>query len=401
MPIFRFLLASRALRLLLVGCAVAALLDACSKSDDLPAVGHVRLDTSKPVTVAAGETALLLNGPIGLRWSAAITAGEEWLSFSASEMLAAKSGSIDRSGDIPLWIVYYANRTPNERRGRIEFTFEGAEPVLFDLVQEGTSPDERRDVYTGGQWQAWPEIPARAESSAYTYVTHTAQLDGRTARNYTLCYDAAVKGAWWVAYPLHAVHTGSGRVDSWQFDPQIPTADQPDLSKSYGGSYDRGHQLPNADRSANSTMQAQTFYYSNMTPQYYQLNQGPWAKLEGLVRDWICSDTLYVVTGASWKNSRVTTTDGAGNVCLVPTYYYKVVARTVKGNTGRRLADCAAEEIQTIGFWVANQQTSASPGAWVRSVAEIEAEVGFSFFPTLPPAVKQQKNPARWGGLND
>ena len=400
MTMFRILHASRAARLLLVCCA-AATLAACSKSDDLPVGGSVRLDTSKPVTVTAGETALILNGPIGLRWSAAITVGEEWLSFSASKMEAAAAGSIDRSGDIPLWIVYYANRTQSERRGRIEFTFEGASPVVFDLVQESPSPEERRDVYTGGQWQVWPEIPERAENAAYTYVTHTAQLEGRTARNYTLCYDAEVKGAWWVAYPLHNVHTGAGRVESWQYDPQIPTADQPNLSKSYGGSYDRGHQIPNADRSANSTMQAQTFYYSNMTPQYYQLNQNSWAKLEGLVRNWVCSDTLYVVTGASWKNSRVTTTDGAGNTCLVPTYYYKVVARTVKGDTGRRLADCTVDEIQTIGFWVANQQTSTSPRAWVRSVAEIEAEVGFTFFPTLPAAVKQKNDPSHWRGLND
>ena len=51
----------------------------------------------------------------------------------------------------------------------------------------------------------------------------------------------------------------------------------------------------------------------------------------------------------------------------------------------------------SIGFWVENKSGQGEAAQWTRSVAEIEQLTGFEFFPTLPAAVKQQKNPAQWG----
>ena len=223
------------------------------------------------------------------------------------------------------------------------------------------------------------------------------------ARNYTLCLDKTKYAAWWVAYPLHSSYTGSGRVETWAYDPKIAAEYQANLTRSYpAANYDRGHQIPNADRSGNATMQAQTFYFSNMTPQNSSLNQHPWADLEKMARDhWMCSDTLYVVTGAYWNpGSTLTTADRDGKLCPVPNYYFKVFVRTVKGNirqAGDKLGDYSAGQLKSIGFWVANEGGQGEAKSWVKSVKEIEELTKFEFFPTLPAEVKEKTDAASWG----
>ena len=160
--------------------------------------------------------------------------------------------------------------------------------------------------------------------------------------------------------------------------------------------------IPNADRSGNAMMQAQTFYFSNMTPQNYSLNQNPWAALEKMARDnWMCSDTLYVVTGAYWNpGSTFATPDIDGKQCPVPNYYFKVFVRTVKGNVrqaGDRLGDYPADQLKSIGFWVENAGGQGTARSWVKSVSEVENLTGFEFFPSVPAAVKAQKDAASWG----
>lgn len=260
---------------------------------------------------------------------------------------------------------------------------------------------------------AWPELPLCPEKTDWHYVTHYCMVknvtEGREVkgRNYTMCFDATKRGAWWVAYPLHQVHLGKGRPDPdpWSFDPELSSTWQADLARgSYNGAYDRGHQIPNADRNADLTpggMCYQTFYASNATPQASKLNQGEWGELEKKVRSWVCSDTLYVVTGAYWNpDSSKKTTDKSGNSCPIPDYYFKVVVRTTAGNVrqqGDLLGDYKADQLKAIGFLVANADGQGKAKDWVKSIAEIEHFTGFTFFPSLPEAVKQQKNAAAWG----
>ncbi len=277
-------------------------------------------------------------------------------------------------------------------------------------------PDENPVVPPSQEIQgnaAWPELPVCTEHTNYHYVTHYCNVRNEQTgtsfrgRNYTMCFDATKRGAWWVAYPLHKVHLGSGRPDPdpWAYDPELSATWQANLSRgSYVGDYDRGHQIPNADRNADLTaggMCYQTFYASNSTPQASNLNQQGWARLEAKVRDWVCSDTLYVVTGAYWNpDNTKTTIDKVGNTCPIPDSYFKVLVRTTAGNirqTGDLLGDYKAEQLKSIGFWVANAGGQGEAKSWVKSVAEIEKQTGFTFFPTLPESVKQQKDAAAWG----
>ncbi len=276
-------------------------------------------------------------------------------------------------------------------------------------VQQGRNDTE---VRVDSRSEAWPELPLRIENEHYTYVTHYCTVRNQRdscdfqGRNYTMCFDRTKRGAWWVAYPLHETYlcTGRPKRDPWAYDPAFSSSWQADLSHgSYIGGYDRGHQIPNADRNADLSpggMCYQTFYASNSTPQANMLNRRSWARLEAKVRGWVCADTLYVVTGAYWCPDSVQTTDKGGNVCAVPDYYFKVVARTVRGDIrqeGDRLGSFAPAQLKSIGFWVANVGEPGELKAWVRSVAEIEASTGFTFFPTLPESVKRQKEASSWG----
>ena len=71
--------------------------------------------------------------------------------------------------------------------------------------------------------------------------------------------------------------------------------------------------------------------------------------------------------------------------------------RTRDGATGKRIADCKASELKAIGFWVANENGQQLGRQLCRSVAEIEKETGFTFFPDADTSVKAQNSPEQWG----
>ncbi|MDE7068918.1 MAG: DNA/RNA non-specific endonuclease [Alistipes sp.] len=378
---------------------------ACGDDDGSASAGSAVWRGSSSVGEAEGSAAIQITGPLGAAWEAEIESDARWCSFRINDPDARTAqGTVSPSAiDNILDIYYTQNDSSQERTARISFRFVGGEPQTLILRQHTSSATD--DPYVEGHARAWAELPARAESAGYVYVSHFASLGGRSVRNYSYCYDPALHVARWVAYPLHAVYRGTvDRTNEFAYDPKIDYSWQPDLgSGSYRGSYDRGHQLPSADRTATRDLNLQTFYATNMTPQLDRLNQDMWARLETKVRNQMCSDTLYVVTGCYYASTTTTTTDRNGLVCPVPTNYFKVLLRTRNGQTGKRIADCSADELKSIGFWVDQRSYGdiEPPASVCRSVAEIEELTGFTFFPNLSEAaaeaVKSQNAPAQWG----
>lgn len=258
-------------------------------------------------------------------------------------------------------------------------------------------------------YRDWAELPlCNDRGSNFQYVSHGGiSVGGKSnQRNYTMCFDKANKAAIWVAYPIHSNHIGdSGRTEKWAYDPKIATQYQ--MHRDYTGkSYDRGHQLPSGSRTGSKEMNYATFYFSNMTPQASQFNQGVWNNLEQKVRKNICSDTLYVVTGALFKGNNDSsvgdsTTDDNGDVCPVPSHYFKVLLRTKSGSTGKAIKNItSASDVKAIAILMKHKSSSTLQNSDFISVKELEEFSGITFFPILNDAieadVKNQCSRSSW-----
>lgn len=260
----------------------------------------------------------------------------------------------------------------------------------------GTGASEKSD-----ETITWMELPsASSVDSGRRVVTHTAMMEGRTQRNYTILYDESLYAALWVAYPLCASHTSTGREEAWGYDPHIPKDSQTSVKTGYGASeptanypknfYARGHQIPNADRSGVPEMMAQTYYSTNMTPQLQNgFNGNIWAKLEDAVRMEIpVGDTIYVVTGAVFEkcgvDEKIKTIQNKNDskTLPVPNYYWKALLK-VKRVEGQ-VMDASA-----IGFWLPHDDLKGhSYVDYAVSVDQIETWTGFDLFPSLPNAIE-------------
>lgn len=246
---------------------------------------------------------------------------------------------------------------------------------------------------------SWAELPKMIASDRYKYITHMTTIKSKQVRSYSMMYDPQEGLSYWVAYPLCPLYRGgSGRTEKWTYDPKVSSSLQPNYSGGVSG-YDRGHQIPSADRTSDKPSNYQTFYYTNMTLQLSRLNQDKWAKLEGQVRTWAEAsncDTLYVVTGAILKtvgkDENVKHVNVRGKNVAVPNYYYKALLRLKKSG-----------QYDAIGFWYEHRSygNSAANAAETKSIDEIEAITGFDFFSALPQQVQSTVEstwrPSDWG----
>jgi len=192
-------------------------------------------------------------------------------------------------------------------------------------------------------------------------ITHTG---------YSILYNETHEQANWVAYDLTKEETNKlfERTDKFISDPKVKTGTA--SNKDYEGSgYDRGHLAPASDMGWSSTTMAESFFYSNISPQTPSFNRGIWKKLEELVRTWaIENNTVYVVTGPVLTNGLQTI---GPNKVTVPNYYYKVVL------------DYRESNIKGIGFILPNNGSKEQLQYYAVSIDSVEKVTGIDFFPLL------------------
>ena len=246
-------------------------------------------------------------------------------------------------------------------------------------------------------WLELPSVPAGTD-----FFTHSMTIGSVKTRNYSFIWDYDNLVAPWVAYPLSRWNVGTGsRSDAWGLDPLLDEDKQPVLhfrgySVGNSGRYDRGHQLPSADRPNIGTdpkknPNAMTFYGTNMTPQLNGFNGGIWANLEGKVRSWAKgSDTLYVVTGCVVDYPKGETVkyalDNNGKKVTVPTGYYKVVLRYMKNST------VGYSGYSACAVWLDHKvySTKTIDSSYSMSVDDLEKRLNIDFFVNLPAKVGEE-----------
>ena len=266
----------------------------------------------------------------------------------------------------------------------------GTYPVLYECVSETVSPEG--PVINGTP--KWLELPETKDNDGLDFYYQTQITAGKSIRSWSYDYDAKAYLSHWVAYPLNKALIGSGkRTDQWALDPKVPASKQPVLYTTFktndGKKYDRGHQIPSADR-LDYDANVKTFYFTNMTPQHPDLNQASWADLETRVREWSNSfDTLYVVTGCSIKGSTLYAIDNDGKQVTVPTGYYKALLGYKKsGSVGN-----SSQNGGYIGcaFWFDHEPYSGDFMKKAISISELEEKVGVNFFVNLPSVIDAEK----------
>ena len=243
----------------------------------------------------------------------------------------------------------------------------------------------------------WTETPTITPQQLkdYKYISHYFTDNGKQVRSYSMLFDTQQKIAHWVAYPLCNYYTTKGveRTNAWAYDPSLSSEEQATMKRGLNG-YDRGHQIPSADRVVTREANEQTFYYTNMTAQIGKgMNQNIWQKLETAVRGWSSNiDTLYVVTGAmptTPENTTITyTQDNNGKQIAVPKYYFKALCRINR----------ATGEAYTIAFKLENKAYPNNEPYMnhTLSVAELERMTGFVFFPMIREQYKQTYDKNKW-----
>ena len=375
----------------------------CEKNDGrIESQAYINTETVKG---DSKNCAVVLRAEQGTSYQITIqSVGDDWAHFSdGSNQIEGVMDSTDK-----VVYIYFSKNDSGESREAnvyVDFSYGGTFSLFFTQESYDSSIAFSRE---------WAELPLCKKENNYIFNTHYGKLGLKdNARNYTYCFDPEVRASLWVAYPLHSSHMsgeGNRNYSSFGYDPDVDNEVQANLTKSYNGWYDRGHQLPAADRKCSQQMMDQTFYATNMTPQQYSFNQNKWGVLEGRVRNMSCNDTLYVVTGAYFDGLHHSSIDGAttdrfGNQCPTPTHYYKALLRTKKGNTGKRIDEITdPNQLRVIVFWMEHKNTgedTSITSADCITVAELEQKTGFTFFPMIDDSIEQKVKgtavPSEWG----
>lgn len=302
------------------------------------------------------------------------------------------SGSLSGEGNKNLVLNFKENTGSASRTVKITAA-SARTSSSCSITQQGTglNPDKAG---------AWMELPA-LDNSSLMFFTHPMTINGTKVRNYSFGWDRNNLLARWVAYPLNSWTIGSGTrhfqgTSFWAntLDPKLPRTYQPVTENPWGGSYQRGHQCPSADRLL-SAPNFETFYGTNMTAQNGQLNEGAWAVLEGNVRTWakaLGADTLYVCTGCVPGSSK--TTDNDGKKVTVPAGYFKALL-AYRRSGGDGFVTTGKGYYASIAFYFENKDYSDTQDAVMAqsmTVTALEKKTGINFFSNLSTLVGQSSN---------
>lgn len=198
--------------------------------------------------------------------------------------------------------------------------------------------------------------------------------------SYALSNNRETKFADWVAYRLTPQEV-SGTVDlnrTWRADPWLAEDEtlEPSGPDDYKGAskaegYQRGHQAPLASFKGSHAAR-ELNYFSNITPQFADLNAGPWARLEELVRDYVRRwETVWVMTGPLYE-SPMPPLPSADETHTVPSGYWKIIVDWDGGDV-------------SVAAFIMTQDVArnAAVRSFTVSVSEVEERSGLSFFEEL------------------
>lgn len=288
----------------------------------------------------------------------------------------------------------------------VDYLYQQIEKI--DYAQDGNDNANWKAFGWTDYPEAWRlEYPHLHDNVSPTADAEKSQIIVKRTNDYgitfSLEWDNSLVANRWTCYQLHAGNTLSGadRNDDFKADPEVAVSPTLDDYKTSG--FSRGHLCPSADRQCSVEQNKQTFYLTNMQPQYQSHNGGLWSRLETLVRDFATNDdytalhcdTMYIVKAATItdkvtvNNEKV---DGiyaercVGNAShthelIVPKFFYMALLHYNKEN----------DTYHSIAFWtnhINEVQSVKNLADYAISIKELERRTGIDFFCNLPDVIE-------------
>lgn len=199
-------------------------------------------------------------------------------------------------------------------------------------------------------------------------------------RGYALGWDKERRVPRWVAYRLKKEDLTNQFPRDNSFKRDFAVSNSPDEYDYAGTDFDRGHMAPANDMEYDLRIMRDSFYMSNMCPQYFHVNRGVWKGVEGFVRRAAMRlGEVLVVTGPVFperggvfgdipmKNEGKKIENAGGDIA-VPEAFFKVLYTPARG--GMMLAFLVPNDEDVLGNYL----------TYVRPVSLVERLSGFRFF---------------------
>lgn len=243
------------------------------------------------------------------------------------------------------------------------------------------------------------------------FLSHYVTFNNEKVVNYSLEWNNSKKHAQWVAFEFNKDNCAKNVQRSKDFvaDPDLPESMRVDNTYHTSDGFDRGHLCASDDRVYSADANAQTFYFSNMSPQFNEFNAGFWQALEAEVQTWgrLTSsgtyDKIYVAKGGTLdrllvnyvgsnkgQDNVIPKTDASGLTVKglpCPAYYFMAVLAQ-KGDTYRAIGFIAPHSQTLTPLAGGENFTVADLKKYAVSVDELESQTGIDFFCNLPDAIE-------------
>lgn len=397
----------RFLNLLFVAVAAVITATACDNESDMAKLTA----TSASLSSNAGE--VTLNVEANGTW--VISSSETWLRLSKSH----------GENDDVLTASYAANADTTVRNVTVTLNCGSAmATVLLTQSAVGSSddgnsgsddkPKDDSANKNANSASAHPEA-ARLEmpalNAANYFLSHYVTLNGEKVVNYSIEWNDAKKHAQWVAFEFNTENCAKNvqRSNDFVADPDLPESMRVDNSYHTSDGFDRGHLCASDDRVYSSEANAQTFYFSNMSPQFNEFNAGFWQALEAKVQTWGrltasgTYDKVYVAKGGTLskllvnyvgsnkgQDGVIPKTDAAGLTVKglpCPAYYFMAVLAQ-KGDTYQAIGFIAPHSQTLTPIAGGKDFTVADLKKYAVSVDDLESQTGIDFFCNLPDSIE-------------
>lgn len=240
----------------------------------------------------------------------------------------------------------------------------------------------------------FPRLKDDGNSVVIVYRTSNKTYDPDRV-NFAVEWDCEKKAQRWSCYQMHKGYSGSYDrvVNGYMNDTQnLPKGSYWEDDYYDYPPYEHGHIYPNADRKYSYDANYQTFYLTNMQPQYHKFNgytnsgadqgEGLWVRMEEKIRDWTpknSTDTMYVCKGGTIDREDQIIERVRGKL-IVPKYFF--MACLMKNSQGYR----------AVGFWAeqkSNEWRDDQPlSDFAVTIDELEELTGIDFFCNLPDDIE-------------